>query len=734
MKKLFIAIVFVFVSIGCNAQFRSLWFEASQYFQLGDSVVTVWGSDTLPNNEMVRDVVEWYLNNVKADSSIYSDTSFYSLLSLISAYADSSGYSDTSGYAFKSDSANVSDTAIYALNASTADSSRVLYTTDTVKNKTSAGLVLQSTSVIKGNSTNDIELTSANGTITLNAENDTVKFISSTDVSYIVDGLFNTSDIVTENLNAFYIELNSDSPSGAKYIDSNSFYLGNSESIFSLNYADGSYPYAFYVQKKSPYDNSYGFFKIDGYGYNISATTNLTYPISQIIGNNTYTRMSSIFDATNSAEIEVNRNRTISLINTTSDEDNSMIFEQYSLTFNYDYDGLGNDTNYFIIDTTGVTFKDISKQTTALVTDTDTAFFDKSNGSTISHVKINTTITDTLIMGADSVTSFGDAQEIIQSIEFEKLQFDTSFQAYSDGTLFYDKHESSLSYYNNIPGFKEELGRGINVKFFNNTASTLLNGTLIRSTGAKVNGAVSFTGDLAGNGSLDSLQGIAMVTVDVLPGEFGMATLIGQVNYLNTSAYVDNQLLWVGGEGTYIDTIPPPPYYANLFGRVVYADADSGAIYVFPVGETKYSPTPNVSLSFTRETETITNPGQNVSALITNATGDLYTTDYDVGFDVVSDTLRPLQAGVYSISCTYAFQGDASTADDWRIGIFVNDIEIHTVLRTSSSSNKGVVSDLKIIELESTDWVSLRIINTTNDNRDAIFTDGTINIEFISEQ
>jgi hypothetical protein len=342
---------------------------------------------------------------------------------------DTSTYADTATYALNAstDSLFHEDTQTWLANGDTipkSDSSRVLYTTDTVKNKTSAGLVLQSTSVIKGNSTNDIELTSTNGTITLNAENDSVKFISSTDVSYIVDGLFNTSDIVTENLNAFYIELNSDSPSGAKYIDSNSFYLGNSESIFSLNYADGSYPYAFYVQKKSPYDNSYGFFKIDGYGYNISATTNLTYPISQIIGNYTYTRMSSIFDATNSAEIEVNRNRTISLINTTSDEDNSMIFDQYSLTFNYDYDGLGNDTNYFIIDTTGVTFKDISKQTTALVTDTDTAFFDKSNGSTISHVKTNTTITNTLIMGADTATALADAQDVIPILDLDSLQVD----------------------------------------------------------------------------------------------------------------------------------------------------------------------------------------------------------------------------------------------------------------------------------------------------------------------
>jgi hypothetical protein len=341
---------------------------------------------------------------------------------------DTSTYADTATYALNAstDSLFHKDTQTWLANGDTipkADSSRVLFTTDTVKNKTSAGLVLQSTSVIKGNSTNDIELTSANGTITLNAENDTVKFISSTDVSYIVDGLFNTSDIVTENLNAFYIELNeANPPTGARYVDSNSFFLGDNETVFSLNYSGGSYPYAFYVQKKSAYDNSYGTFKIDGYGYNISATTNLTYPISQIVGNYTYTRMSSIFDATNSAEIEVNRNRTISLINTTSNEDNSMTLGQYSLVFNYDYGA--TDINYLAIDTSGVTFKDLSKQTTALVTDTDTAFFDKSNGSTISHVKTNTAITDTLIMGADTATAFADAQDVIPILDLDSLQVD----------------------------------------------------------------------------------------------------------------------------------------------------------------------------------------------------------------------------------------------------------------------------------------------------------------------
>ncbi len=114
MKKLICIIALLVTTLGLQGQFRSLWYEASQYYKLGDSTVTVWGDDTLTSPEMVRSIIDWYFNNVTIDSALYADTSGFTMM------ADSSFYSDTSGYSYKSDSANHSDTSNYAFKADTA--------------------------------------------------------------------------------------------------------------------------------------------------------------------------------------------------------------------------------------------------------------------------------------------------------------------------------------------------------------------------------------------------------------------------------------------------------------------------------------------------------------------------------------------------------------------------------------------------------------------------------------
>lgn len=344
---------------------------------------------------------------------------------------------------------------------------------------------------------------------------------------------------------------------------------------------------------------------------------------------------------------------------------------------------------------------------------------------------------DSLSIGGGDVIISSDTITLKTAVElesFDKITLNAVNPTESEGVIQFDTNDRAFVGFNGITGFKEEFGRGVNIIFYNSTGSTLNDGTIIRSVGAKVNGSITFIADLAGIGSLDSLNGIAMVTSTTLNNTFGVATLIGQVNNLNTSIYRDNQILYASYAGGYDTIRPEAPNIAQIVGRVQYPDADSGTIYFYGFSESGYDPTPDISASFTRQTATITNPGLNVPALITNGTNNLYTVDYNVGFQEVGDSIAPLQAGIYDIVYSDAFQGDAATGDEWRIGIFINGVELHTVLRTSSSSNKGVVASSKIVSLETTDWVTIKIINTTNATRSSIFTDGVINIKYISAQ
>ena len=62
MKRYIFLIIFLFIGLIAKSQYRGLYFEASQYFQLGDSTVTVWGDDTLTSPAMVRAIIEYYFN------------------------------------------------------------------------------------------------------------------------------------------------------------------------------------------------------------------------------------------------------------------------------------------------------------------------------------------------------------------------------------------------------------------------------------------------------------------------------------------------------------------------------------------------------------------------------------------------------------------------------------------------------------------------------------------------
>lgn len=369
----------------------------------------------------------------------------------------------------------------------------------------------------------------------------------------------------------------------------------------------------------------------------------------------------------------------------------------------------------------------------------DTMLYVDSNYVRAHKFKSDTTITNILQIGGGDLITSSDTVSLKTAVEatyFDSLTFDTTIRdGHRKGKLIYDKVTDGLMFHNSQDGFRWNIGREMTQRFYNASGSTLNEGDIVTTIGTykTAEGDFIFSAGSAGNGSLDSLNGIAMVTVTTAAGEIGEATWAGRIHNLNTSAYTNNDIIFLGHNKGYSNIPFEPPYFYQIVGRILYADADSGVVFFYGFSPTSYNPNPDFSASFTRETQTITNSGINNADLITNATNDLYTEDLNYGFTFVGDTVQPKQNGAYSVDCSYAFQGDAATSDGWRIGVFVNGVEIFTVLRTSSTSNKGVVSFTKLINLTTSDWVSFRVINTTDDTRDSIFTDGTINFQYLSE-
>ena len=108
------------------------------------------------------------------------------------------------------------------------------------------------------------------------------------------------------------------------------------------------------------------------------------------------------------------------------------------------------------------------------------------------------------IFNGDTITSSTHLKLAIESEEFDKIQLNDNNQSYSEGTLFYDSAKKALTFYNDLPDFGHQLGYEHTARYYNNTGSTIEDGTFLRPFGQKINGDIFPTVKLAGNGSYDS--------------------------------------------------------------------------------------------------------------------------------------------------------------------------------------------------------------------------------------
>lgn len=295
----------------------------------------------------------------------------------------------------------------------------------------------------------------------------------------------------------------------------------------------------------------------------------------------------------------------------------------------------------------------------------------------------------------------------VDSINFNEIDL----TQYNKGNLRYDSASQSLQFQNDLSDFNHNLGYEHVARYFNNTGTTIEDGELLTPFGQVINGAIFPTVKRAGNGSLDSIQMVAMSTTTTLDQTFGNVTLIGPVNGLNTSAFNDNDLVYVGNNGLYTNVNPEPPELSLLIGKVFYADNDSGQIYMFP-GSVEFAPSPHISADTSQLSETVTINTQNIYEYV--PIGNTNVAE-NFGFTLVGDSVQIDVAGYYTMVLSMTFSGNPST-ETWRYGIFINNIEQHTKSRTTSSSDAGDVNVPISRRLELDDWLSFRIRNESGTN------------------
>ena len=123
-----------------------------------------------------------------------------------------------------------------------------------------------------------------------------------------------------------------------------------------------------------------------------------------------------------------------------------------------------------------------------------------------------------------------------------------------------------------------QIGQEHNIFARNLSGATVTNGKVVRVTGASGN---KITFDLASNTNDGlSASAIAVATQTINNNSSGYITVSGIVRGIDTSAYAEGAVLWLGTNGNFTTTKPLTPLHLVQVGWVVRSHATEGSIYV----------------------------------------------------------------------------------------------------------------------------------------------------------
>lgn len=122
---------------------------------------------------------------------------------------------------------------------------------------------------------------------------------------------------------------------------------------------------------------------------------------------------------------------------------------------------------------------------------------------------------------------------------------DLANPSYLEGRTFYDNSKNTLAYYNDESDTTINLGQEVVVKVHNNNGSTIINGDAVRYGGSIIGGVPTVVRSLADTVANAQVAGVA--THNILVGQTGYITVLGEISGLNTSSFNEGDFLQVSG-------------------------------------------------------------------------------------------------------------------------------------------------------------------------------------------
>jgi hypothetical protein len=147
-----------------------------------------------------------------------------------------------------------------------------------------------------------------------------------------------------------------------------------------------------------------------------------------------------------------------------------------------------------------------------------------------------------------------------------------------EGTLYYDKDEKALSYFNNESDVT--LNIGLENIIYVRALENITNGHAVYI--AQAAGPVPRV-RLANNNSDSTVNAIGLATHDISSGAYGWVTSFGIVRHLDTDTFTEGATIYVDTLGNLTDVKPAYPKRIKQIGNVIYSHANQGKILVNPV-------------------------------------------------------------------------------------------------------------------------------------------------------
>lgn len=152
---------------------------------------------------------------------------------------------------------------------------------------------------------------------------------------------------------------------------------------------------------------------------------------------------------------------------------------------------------------------------------------------------------------------------------------------YKEGLIFYDSGNGALVVKNDEQDITLQVGQEEWIRVYNNTGSTITNGTPVHLEGIN-NGLPS----VVSSDAVNSYGVVGVATHDIQNGSVGYVTSRGVVSDINTQNLTAGSRIHVAAGGGLTTSAVDYPYYPNDVGVCLVSDSVSGQIYVDVVDHT----------------------------------------------------------------------------------------------------------------------------------------------------